>query len=265
VPVPTAAQTWPKAESPRIELDPSRLAGGSPIRSAYSADKIANYNGKTLLGTIRKPFTHKGTLYTVTGISHGAGIQCEAWELVLKDWYQGEVCNYRDKAGRRTYSNEPGFPGLKVNDPTDFYEGIQVTYKGKIYVLTRPVVFLELKPQEMPQEQTAEEPKPQQPLQAQTLQPPPPGASVVEHIEDAYERMVEAELSDAANRPPYTTVHRTRPGDVHRGGKRRPRKIYILADLPNPNCLRCLGERVITYGDEKGQPCPACITQRWAA
>ena len=96
-------------------------------------------------------------------------------------------------------------------------------------------------------------------------QSPPSGVDVVDHIEDAYERMVEAELADATSRPPYTTVHRTRPGDIHRGSRRRPRKIYILADLPNPNCLRCLGERVITYGDEKGQPCPACVTQRWAA
>jgi hypothetical protein len=249
--------TWPKAEAPRIELDPARLADGSPIRSAYSADKIANYNAKTGLSAIRKPFVYKGSLYTVTGIGRGAGVQCEAWELVPRDLYQGTPTLYRDKAAQRTYRNSDKYPGLEATDPIDFYEGIQVSHKGTIYVLTRPLHFVEC------QHQAEATPESEQP--AHLLEPPPPGVDVVEHIEGAYERMVEAELADATKRSPYTTVHRTRPGDVHRGGKRRPRKIYILADLPNPNCLRCLGERVITYGDEKGQPCPACVTQRWAA
>lgn len=97
------------------------------VEASYSADRISE-------GTaVRKPVESEGKLYLATGSGMG---KVEAYQLVPRAEYTGEVRTYRVPAGREY---EKYYESLR-NDPSGFYHSMLVKRGKEDYVLVGPKV-----------------------------------------------------------------------------------------------------------------------------
>ena len=117
-------------------VSPSRLAAGhwchqsnrtigeGDIYRAYSADCIADSS------RIRTPFFYQGSWWVTVSV-HYPDRACVAYKLRSADRFDGTPVSHREKTAGATTSSAR-------SDPTGFYHGMIVIWRGAAHVLTGP-------------------------------------------------------------------------------------------------------------------------------